>query len=153
VVLFLSAAALGAAFLYSTNSAQEWRNSANASEEKVASMTRQRDDLKVQVGGLQTQLTDMTTQYNAATDRIRSLSNEKAQVGDKNASLATLVVMSQNVTKKMDSCIKDLQELQTYLVNSASYDTASLVNYGRQINTGCNNARADSDALSKKLAG
>ncbi|UKA73562.1 hypothetical protein [Arthrobacter sp. FW306-06-A] len=116
-------------------------------------MTKQRDDQKAQAGDLRTQLGKVTDQYKTATDRIRSLSDEKAQTGDEAAHYATLVVMSQNVTAGMDLCIKDLQKLQTYLVDFDSYDSASLLNYARQINSGCNQARADSEALSKKLAG
>jgi hypothetical protein len=153
VALCVIAAGLGVGFAYSTNSAQDWRASANTSAQDLAAMTKQRDGLKVQAGDLQTKLSDMTTQFNTATDRIRSLSNEKAQAGDDAAFLATLVAMSQKVTVGMDSCIKDLQKLQTYLVNSASYDTTSLISYARQINSGCDQVRADSDALSKKLAG
>jgi hypothetical protein len=39
------------------------------------------------------------------------------------------------------------------LVDFSSYDPDALITYARQVNDGCNKARADSDALSKKLAG
>lgn len=153
VVLCLIAAGLGAGFAYSTNSAQEWRTSANKSSQDLAAMTKQRDGLKAQAGDLQTKLSDMTTQFNTATDRIRSLSNEKAQVGDQAASLATLVVMSQQVTKEMDLCISDQQNFMSYLANYRASDYTSAMNSARQADTDCNRARADSSALSRKLGG
>jgi septal ring factor EnvC (AmiA/AmiB activator) len=174
VVLCLAAASLGTGFAYSNNSAQEWRTSANKSAGDLAAMTKQRDGLKIQTQELQTrlddtqnqltdtrnqladtqkQLDDMTTQFNTATDRVRSVSNEKAQVGDDAALMATLFDMSQDVTQGMDTCIDDLQKLQTYLVDFASYDSDALISYAGAINSGCNQARAASDELSKKLAG
>lgn len=159
VVLFLIAAVLGAGFAYSHYAAQEWRSSANQLTRDLATMTKQRDglvseteDLRNSLSDAQNQLASMTTKYNTATDRIRSLSDEKAQVGDEAASLVTLVVMSQKVGQEMDTCISDLQDLQTYLVDHTSYEPASLISYVREVNTNCNQARADSDALTAALA-
>jgi len=115
-------------------------------------MTKQRNVLNGQLGEIRTQLGDITAKHNEATERIRSLSNEKAQSGDDAAYLATLVILSQQVTSGMDACITDLQGLQKYLVDVDSYDFTALSNYSRSINSGCNQARADSDALSRKLA-
>lgn len=167
VVLSLMAAGLGAGFAYSTYSAQEWRSSANKTSDDLAAMTKQRDNFKSDAQDLQRRLdavnseladtqeklAGVTTDYNTATDRVRSLADEKAQVSDDAALMATLVTMSQGVTAEMDTCIGDLQKLQTYLVDFSSYDSEALITYARQINDGCNKARADSDALSKKLAG
>lgn len=153
LVLCLIAATLGVGFAYSNYSAQEWRTSANQSAQDLTAMTNQRDDLIGQTQELQTQLGTMTAQYNTATDRIRSLSNEKAQIGDNAAYLATLVAISQRVTSEMNACINDLQILQTYMVNYSSYDFTSLMSYARQVGSVCNQARADSEALSRKLAG
>lgn len=160
VVLFLAAAGLGGAFTYSTYSAQEWREAAARSDKALVAMTKQRDEQKVQIdelksqaGDLRSQVGNVTAEYETATGRIRSLSDEKAQTGDQAAYYATLVAMSQNVTEGMDVCIDNLQQLQTYLVNFDSYDATALINYAREINTGCDQARADSEALSRKLAG
>lgn len=174
VALSLVAAALGAGFAYSTYSAQEWRSAANKTSDdlartsdELAAMTNQRDDLKIdaqelqnrldavnsQLADTQKQLDGVTSDYNTATDRVRSLADEKAQVGDDAAYLATLVAMSQGVTEEMDGCIGNLQKLQTYLVDVSSYDSEALIAYATEINAGCNQARADSVALSKKLAG
>lgn len=160
VVLFLAAAGLGAAFAYSSYSAQAWRDSAASSEKSLATMTKQRDqqrvqieDLKSDVSDLGNQLDNVTAEYNTATGRIRSLSDEKAQTGDEAAYYATLVAMSQNVTEGMDLCIDNLQQLQTYLVNFDSYDSTAVIDYAREINSGCNQAKADSEALSRKLTG
>ncbi|MBT2519750.1 hypothetical protein [Arthrobacter sp. ISL-28] len=174
VALSLVAAGLGVGFAYSTHSAQEWRSAANKTSDDLAktsgdlvAMTKQRDDLKIdaqelqnRLDGVNTKLVDtqkqldgVTSDYNTATDRVRSLADEKAQVGDQAAYMETLVAMSQGVTAEMDGCIGNLQKLQTYLVDFSSYDPEALISYATQINDGCNKARADSDALSKKLAG
>jgi septal ring factor EnvC (AmiA/AmiB activator) len=174
VVLALVAAGLGAAFAYSTYSAQEWRSTANKTSDDLAkksddlaAMTKQRDSFKSDAQDLQNRLDDVnsqlaetqnklsgvTTDYNTATERVRSLADEKAQAGDDAAYFATLVSMSKGVTAEMDTCIGDLQELQRYLVDFSSYDSDALIKYATQINDGCNKARADSDDLSKKLAG
>ncbi|WP_087874509.1 hypothetical protein [Arthrobacter globiformis] len=174
VVLALVAAGLGAGFTYSTYSAQEWRSTAtktaddlSKTSDDLSAMTEQRDGFKSDAQDLQNRLDDLnseltetqnklagvTTDYNTATDRVRSLADEKAQAGDDAAYMATLVAMSQGVTAEMDTCISDLQELQTYLVDLSSYDLDDVITYARQINDGCNKARADSDALSQKLAG
>lgn len=151
VVLVLIAGGLAAGFVYSNNSAQEWRTTATKSARDLAAMTKERDDLKTQAGDLQTKLGDMTTQYNTATDRIRSLSNEKAQAGDQAALYATFLSMSQQVTREMDTCIKDQQIFSSYLANYRPSDYAAALNSARQADADCNRARADSDALSKKL--
>lgn len=149
---------MGAGFAYSHHAAQEWRSSADQLSRDLATMTKQRDslvtesqDLRNSLGDAQNQLASMTTKYNTAADRIRSLSDEKAQVGDEAASLATLVVMSQKVGQEMDTCISDLQDLQTYLVDYTSYEAASLINYVREVNTNCDQARAGSEALTEAL--
>lgn len=137
-------------------------------------MTKQRDGLKIQTQELQTrlddtttqltdtrnqladtekQLDDMTTQFNTATDRVRSVANEKAQAADDAALMTTLFDMSREVSQGMDACIENLQKLQTYLVDYSSYDSDSLISYAGAINSDCNQARSDSDALSKKLGG
>ena len=174
IVLSLVAAGLGVGFAYSTYSAQEWRSAANKTSDDLAktsddlvAMTKQRDDLKIdaqelqnrldgvnsQLADTQKQLDGVTSDYNTATDRVRSLADEKAQVGDEAAYMATLMSMSQGVTAEMDTCISDLQKLQTYLVDYTSYEADALITYARQINEGCNKARANSEELSRKLAG
>ena len=163
VVLSLLAACLGAAFIYSNNSAQSWRDSSTkatsdltSTKKDLASVTQERDTLRGvrdELTRTQSSLADVTSKYNSASDRIRSLSNEKAQIGDQAALMAGFVTMSHQVTQEMDQCISALQTLEGYLVNAKSYDSVSLGNYTQGINKGCNQARADSDALSKKLAG
>lgn len=150
--LSLVAVVLGVGFAYATHSAQEWRDAAVSSDKALDEMTTQRDDARAEVDDLRGRLDKVTADFNASTERIRSLSNEKAQAGDNFAVAATLVAKSQNVTAGMDACIKDLQKLQTYLVNFDSYEPSSLLTYARQINEGCNKARTDSDNLSKELA-
>lgn len=163
VVLSILAAGAGAGFAYSNSSAQAWRESSTqaasdlaSTKKALASATLERDQLlgvRDELTRTQSSLADMTSKYNAASDRIRSLSNEKAQVGDQAALMTGFVATSHQVTQEMDQCISALQTLEGYLVNSRSYDSVSLGNYTQSINTGCSQARADSDALSKQLAG
>jgi len=163
VVLAMLAACLGTGFVYSNNSAQSWRDSSTkaasdlaSTKRDLASVTQERDTLRGvrdELTRAQSSLADVTSKYNSASDRIRSLSNEKAQIGDQAALMTGFVTMSHQVTQEMDQCISSLQTLEGYLVNAKSYDPVSLGNYTQGINKGCNQARADSDALSKKLAG
>lgn len=159
-VLAAGALCLGAGYAYSTNSAGQWRSTADKASRSLASMTSERDGLSEKITSLTSQLSDTnsklnvtTTQLNDANARIRTLANEKAQLGDDSAILAELVVASQNVSIEMSTCINDLQKLQTYLVDYRSYDQASLLSYIRGINTQCNTARADSDRLTQKIQG
>lgn len=153
VALVLTAAALAVGFSYSNNSAQEWRNTATKSAQDLAAMTKDRDDIQAQAADLQAKLGDMTNQYNTASDRIRSLSNEKAQAGDQAAVFATFLAMSQKVTQEMDTCIRDQQIFTSYLANYRPGDYAAALSSARQADSDCNKARADSDALSKELTG
>lgn len=160
IFLLFVAAILGYGYVYSTNSAQEWRTAQNVSASHLKTMTSERDGLTLKVSELQSESTDLrtkldqtTTDLNTATDRIRSLSDEKAQVGDSAAFLTEVLIMSQSVTAQMDMCIGDLQKLQIYLVDFQSYDAESLLKYAGGINDGCDKARDDSAALSRKLGG
>jgi hypothetical protein len=93
----------------------------------------------------------LLTQYDQANHRVRSLANEKAQVGDAAAELAQLVGASQRVSADLSTCISDLQKLQTYLVNTSAYDQTSLLSVVRGINTECNNARGEGEGLTKTI--
>jgi septal ring factor EnvC (AmiA/AmiB activator) len=163
VVLLIVAAGMGAGFAYSNSSAQAWRESSTqaasdlaSTRQDLTSVTQERDQLRGvrdELTRTQSSLADMTSKFNAVSDRIRSLSNEKAQIGDQAALMTEFLAMSHQVTQEMDQCISALQTLEGYLVNYRSYDSVSLGNYTQGINKGCNQARADSDALSKKLGG
>lgn len=167
IVLALGVLGLGAGYAYSTNSAEQWRVTADKTSRDLASMTADRDslasqladtttkfhDATTQLRDTTTKLNDTTSQLNDANGRIRSLANEKAQLGDNAAVLAELVAASQNVSTEMSTCIGDLQKLQTYLVNSSAYDQASLLRVVRGVNSECNTARADSDSLTQKIQG
>lgn len=159
-VLAAGALCLGAGYAYSTNSADQWRTTADKTSRSLASMTAERDGLSQkntsltsQLGDTNSKLNHTTSQLNDANARIRSLANEKAQLGDDTAILAELVVASRNVSTQMSTCISDLQELQTYLVDYRSYNQASLLSYVRGINSQCNSARADSERLTQKIQG
>lgn len=160
VVMAVGLLGLGAAYAYSTNSAGQWRATADKTSRNLASMTAERDRLSEQNTSLTSQLSDTngklndtTSKLNDASARIRSLANEKAQLGDDTAFLAELVATSQNVSTQMSTCIRDLQKLQTYLVNYAAYDQAALISFVQGVNSECNTARADSDSLTLKIQG
>lgn len=160
VVLAVALIGFGAAYMYSTNSANEWRAQANEHSKILVSMTTERDGLLEKNAALTSQLSDTssklndtTSELNDASARIRSLANEKAQLGDDTALLAELVVSSQNVSTQMSTCISDLQKLQTYLVNYNAYDQAALISFVEGVNSECNTARADSESLTRKIRG
>ncbi|MHC6595098.1 hypothetical protein [Arthrobacter sp. C152] len=160
VVLALGVLGLGAAYAYSTNSAEQWRTTADKYSRNLASMTAERDGLAAKNTSLTTQLSDTngklastTSQLNDANARIRSLANEKAQLGDSTAILAEVVADSQNVSTQMSTCIRDLQKLQSYLVNYTAYEQASLISFVQGVNSECNTARADSDSLTRTIQG
>ncbi|MHA7300436.1 hypothetical protein [Pseudarthrobacter sp. MDT1-22] len=167
VVLAVGLLGLGAAYAYSTNSAGQWRATADKTSRNLASMTAERDglsekntsltsqlsDTKSKLNDTTSKLNDTTSKLNDASARIRSLANEKAQLGDDTAFLAELIASSQNVSTQMSTCIRDLQKLQTYLVNYAAYDQAALISFVQGVNSECNTARADSDSLTQKIQG
>lgn len=167
IVLAVAALALGGLYAYSTNSAQQWSAQAAKDSSSLSSVTAERDDLLTKYRAVDSQLSDATSKLNDTTsklnqanDQIRSLANDKAQLGDKSAlqqetevTLAQLVGASQKVSGDLRSCIANLQTLQTYLQNAASYDPASLDTVMGKVNTGCNNAQSESDALTKTIQG
>lgn len=147
-----------AGLVYSVHSANAWRDSSNQKAAELASTRKQRDELvarlKTVEGNLaytQTKLADTTAKFNQASDRIRSLANEKAQVGDAAAELAEAVVLSRRVTLELNSCVTQLQELQVYIVNYESYDWSSLVAYAQGVNDDCSRAKADNATLAARL--
>lgn len=159
-VLAVGMLGLGAGYAYSTNSADQWRATADKTSRDLASMTAERDGLSEKNTSLTSQLSDTssklndtTSQLNDANASIRSLANDKAQLGDDKAVLAELVVESKNVSMEMSTCIRDLQKLQTYLVDYRSYDQATLISVVRGVNSECNTASADSDSLTQTIEG
>ena len=174
VIVFLVAAVLAVGYTYSTHSAQEWQATAESSAKKLGVVSAERDDLESEVADLETEVAglksevadlqkksddlqshseELTSGLDSATERIRSLADEKAQVGDLAAWQADALRLSESVTTQMDTCIADLQELQTYLVDFMSYEPDSLLKYIQDINDGCDEARRGSADLSTKLAG
>ena len=181
VIVFLSLALAVAAggFAYSTHLAQSWRDTADRTTSVLNSTRQQRDDLSTQLAATQVQLAttrsqlavsqrdlattekdlaraqkdlgDVTTGYNTATDRIRSLADEKAQIGDAAAFLAETVSLSDTVTQELDSCVSDLQKLQSYLIDFMSYDETQLMQFITDINDGCDKARSDNAVLADRL--
>lgn len=161
---------LGALYAYSTNSADEWRATADKTTRDLESMTALRDGLSEKNATLTSELSeanrklnDTMSQLNDATARIRALANEKAQLGDRTAGLVVEAVVlqeivdaSQNVSTRMSVCIDELQNLQSHLVNLvnySAYDQSSLISFVRDINSQCNTARTDSDSLTQKIRG
>jgi septal ring factor EnvC (AmiA/AmiB activator) len=153
VVLAVGVLGLGAAYAYTTNSADQWRATADTTSRNLASMTAERDGLSEKNTTLTSQLSETNGKLNDANARIRSLANEKAQLGDNTALLAELVAVSQNVSTEMSTCIRDLQKLQTYLVDFRSYEQATLISVVQGVNSECNTARAESDSLTQKIQG
>ncbi|BAS11770.1 hypothetical protein AHiyo8_00730 [Arthrobacter sp. Hiyo8] len=88
VVLAAGLFAFGAGYVYSTNSAEQWRTTSEETSRDLGSMTADRDSLAQknttltsQLGDTTSKLNDTSSQLNTANDRIRSLANEKAKSG------------------------------------------------------------------------
>ncbi|VXC57168.1 hypothetical protein [Arthrobacter sp. 8AJ] len=158
VVLSVAVLGFGAAYAYSTNSAEQWRATADKTTRSLTSMTAERDalsaknaDLNKQLNDSNSKLNDTKNQLSDTNARIRSLANEKAQIGDNAAFLTEVVAASQNVSSKMSTCIADLKKLQSYLVNFTAYEQASLISFVQGVNSECNAAQADSDSLTRTI--
>ncbi|WP_422934208.1 trypsin-like peptidase domain-containing protein [Sinomonas sp. P47F7] len=145
VVLAAGLITLGAGYAISTNSAEQWRASSERTSRNLASMTAERDGLAQKNGALTSQLgdttsklNDTTTQLNTADERIRSLANEKAQVGASAALLAELVVASQKVGSELAACIHEHQNYESFLGGSPRpYDQSSMVSRTRSVDSVC----------------
>lgn len=160
VVLAAGILALGAGYVYSTNSAEQWRTTSEKTSRDIDSMTSDRDSLAQKNTTLTSQLDDKTsklgdttTQLNSANDRIRSLANEKAQVGDNAAMLAELVAASQTVSGEMATCIHEHQNYETYLGGPRPYDQVSVLSRLQSLNSVCAVAYKDSDSLTRTIQG
>ena len=154
VLLAVSAVALWETYA----SGRGWEKTATQRASQLQAMTVQKDQLTAQLTAAQhdlastkATLAERTAQYNAASARIRSLADEKAQVGDKAAALAEAVVLSKQVSAELDTCVNSLEQLQGYLVNFASYDVTWLATYAGEVNGGCDKARADNAELAQAL--
>lgn len=153
-------------FAYSAHSAQSWRDTADRTASELNSTRQQREDFKAQLAAsrvqlastegdlasVTTKLNEATTNYNRATDRIRSLANEKAQVGDQAAILAETVVLSDRVTKELDTCVSDLQTFSSYLIQYQGQDMTNLLGFAGRVDTDCNLAKSDNAVLAQRLA-
>ena len=160
VVLGAGLLALGAGYAYSINSAEQWRTTSEKTSRDLASMTADRDSLAQknqtltsQVGDTTSKLNDTTSQLNSANDRIRSLANEKAQVGDSAAMLVELVATSQKVSGEMATCIHEHQNYETYLDGPRPYDQVSVQSRLQSLNSVCAVAYKDSDSLTRTIQG
>lgn len=160
VVLAAGLLALGAGYIYSINSAEQWRTMSEKMSRDLASMTADRDSLtqknqtlSSQLGDITSKLNDTATQLNSANDRIRSLANEKAQVGDKAGVLTELVATSQNVSGEMAACIHEHQNYETLLGGPRPYDQVSVVSHLQSLNSVCAAASKDSGSLTGAIQG
>lgn len=160
VVLAAGLLALGAGYVYSTNSAEQWRTAWDKTSRDLSAMTADRDSLAQKNKTLTSQLSDATsklngttTQLNTANDRIRSLANEKAQIGDSAALLAELVATSQKVSGEMASCIHEHQNYETYLGGPRPYDQVSATSRLQSLNSICAVAYKDSTSLTQTIQG
>jgi septal ring factor EnvC (AmiA/AmiB activator) len=146
-------------FAYSAHSAQSWRDTSGRTARDLNSTRQQREDFKAQLAATQVQLeatkgdlATVTTNYNQATDRIRSLANEKAQVGDQAAILAETVALSDRVTNELDTCVSDLQTFSSYLIQYQGQDMTNLLGFAGKVDTDCSLAKSDNAVLAQRLA-
>lgn len=160
VVLAAGLITLGTGYAYSINSAERWRATSEKTSRDLGSMTSDRDSiaeknttLTSQLGDTKGKLNDSSTQLNAANDRIRSLANEKAQVGDSAAILVEVVATSQKVSGEMATCIHEHQNYETYLGGPRPYDQVSVQSRLQSLNSVCVVASRDSDSLTRTIQG
>lgn len=158
---------LGAGYAYTTNSAEQWRSASEKTSLDLASMTGERDELAQKNKTLTSQLGDTTsklndttsklndtaTQLNSANDRIRSLANEKAQVGDRAAVLAGLIAASQKVADETAACIHQHQDLELFLGGPRPYDHASMLNLYKSVDLVCEVAWRETNSLTSAIQG
>lgn len=175
LVALLVAALGGLGYLYqqSNDSALSWRQLAGATSAELTTTRGKLDQTTATLAETKAQLDstlsslgdardalaetkgnldDVAGQYNEAADRIRSLANEKAQAGDTIGFLSSVVARSGEVSARLGECVSGLQDLQTYLVDAASYDADSLMAYVQQVNTDCDDAQGANDAFQAWLA-
>lgn len=159
VLLTLALFVAAGGFAYSTHAAQSWRDTAVRTANTLQSTQQQREAFKTQLAATQVQLDStkkdlagVTTQYNQATDRIRSLADEKAQVGDQAAYLLETVALSDRVTKELDTCVSDLETFSSYLIQYQGQDMTNLLDFAGQVDTDCHLAKSDNAVLGQRLA-
>jgi chromosome segregation ATPase len=159
-LLVLALGAGSAAYVYSNNSAREWKVTSERLSAELASMTALRDQVQGQLGQSQAALAQtkdslekVTEQYNTAADRIRDLADEKAQADDSVGVLGTAIERARDVALQLDQCVGGLQELQQYLVDIDNYNSTEVLGVADRINGGCDEAQAASDAFVTWLEG
>ncbi|GAA6525524.1 hypothetical protein [Intrasporangium sp. DVR] len=159
-LLVLALGASSAAYVYSNNSAREWQLRAEQVSADLADMSAQRRQVQGQLDASQaalaetkTSLDEVTAEYNEAAKRIRDLADEKAQAADTVGVLGSAVERSRNVAVQLDQCVAGLQELQDYLIDIERYDVSVVLGIAGDINQGCDEAQAASDAFVSWLEG
>ena len=159
-LLVLALVAGSAAYVYSNNSAREWKATSERLSADLTAMTALRDQVQGQLGQSQAALAQtkdslkrVTQQYNDAADRIRNLADEKAQADDSVGVLGTAIERARSVAVQLDQCVGGLQELQRYLVDPNSYDSTEVRGAAERINGGCDEAQAASEAFVAWLEG
>ncbi len=159
-LLVLALGAGSAAYVYSNNSAREWRATSERLSADLTAMTALRDEVGAQLGQSQAALAQtkdslkkVTQQYNDAAARIRDLADEKAQADDSLGVMGTAIERSRNVALQLDQCVAGLQELQQHLVGIDAYNASEVLGVAKRINVGCDEAQAGSDAFVAWLEG
>jgi hypothetical protein len=160
VILAAGLLTVGAGYVYTTNSAEQWRTTSDKTARDLSSMTAERDDLKQknttlasELGDTTKKLNDTTTQLNSANDRIRSLANEKAQIGDTAAVLTSLVANSQKVANETAECIHQHQDLETLLGGPRPYDHGAWLTLYTSVDSVCDVAWKDANSLTSAIQG
>ncbi|WP_426595384.1 hypothetical protein ACPPVS_07395 [Cellulomonas sp. McL0617] len=135
-----------------------WQES-SAGWERLA--TQGATDLASTQGDLataQSELDTTTAQLATAQTRITDLANEKAQLGDTNATQQELADYQARVSQAagqvataLAACITGQQKLIGYLQESQKYDTAQLTQFGQDVATVCSQATAANTALQAEL--
>lgn len=166
-VLALSLGVLGYGYQQSLDSSRAWKALADSTTVTLDQARADLDTTTATLAKTKSALADtqkaldqtkgnletIAGQYNDASQRIRQLADEKAQVGDEAGLLATAVAQAGRLQEQLDTCVAGLRSLQTYLANAADYEPASLASYVAQVNSGCDQAQTESAAFQQWLNG
>lgn len=154
-VLLAAALALGA-YLWVTT--ERWRETSAEWEAKAGGYAREVADLRLQLDGVNAELTSAREQLATATDRITDLANEKAQLGDENVASQQYLEYQRRVSEAagvvataLGQCTDGQQELIGYLKDADSYDPADLERFESQVTDLCTQAKDANTALQQEL--
>ncbi len=166
-VCLLSLGVLGYAYKQSLDSSRAWRALADSTtveldaaradlDRTTETLTKTKtalDETRAALDETKNNLDAVAGQYNEASARIRQLASEKAAAGDEAGLLSTAVVQAAKLQEQLDACVTGLRNLQAHLADPTASDPAALAPIVADVNSGCDQAQAQSKAFQEWLQG